>query len=238
MISGKNISLVRMGNKPVLKNISFSCEARKISVFIGESGAGKTSALRCIAGLEKSFLGELYCDMQDARKLGPKSRAKSIGYGAQNYNLFPHLSVLDNCTLALLTSLGMRKDDALKEARATLNQVGMADYEQCFASQLSGGQKQRVAIARALCLKPKVLLLDEPSSALDPQNVDSLSVLIKNLAAQNMTVILSSQDMRFVNLVYDSIFLFQDGEIIETRTREEINRNPQSQIRAMINLGL
>lgn len=237
MISGKNISLIRMGNKPVLKNISFSCEARKISVFIGESGAGKTSALRCIAGLEKSFLGVLSCDDQDARRLKPKARAKTIGYGAQNYNLFPNLSVLENCTLALKTSLGMRKEQALQQAHAALMQVGMSDYAQSFASQLSGGQKQRVAIARALCLKPKVLLLDEPSSALDPQNVDSLASLIKKLAEQNMTVILSSQDMRLVNLVYDNIFLFRDGEIIETGTREEISRHPQSKIKAMLNLG-
>jgi len=236
MISGKNISLLRSGNKCVLKNISFSCEAHKISVFIGASGAGKTSALRCMAGLEKSFSGELRFAEQDARTLAPKARARAIGYGAQNYNLFPNLSVLENCTLALKASLGMGKEEALREARLALLQVGMSAYEKSFASQLSGGQKQRVAIARALCLKPKVLLLDEPSSALDPQNVDSLALLIKKLASQNMTIILSSQDMRLVNQVYDSIFMFRDGEILESGTREEISQRSLSHITAMLNL--
>jgi ABC-type polar amino acid transport system ATPase subunit len=234
MISGKNINLVAR-NKNILKNIFFNCKPSEITVFIGESGAGKTSALRCIAGLQKSYSGELLCDDRDTRKLTPRIRARTIGFAAQNYNLFPNLSVLENCTLALEASLALSKKEALQQARAMLASVGMGNHEHSPITVLSGGQKQRVAIARALCLKPQALVLDEPSSALDPHNVESLGLLLKKLASQNMTVVLSSQDMRFVSLVYDRIFLFRDGEIIESVTRQELQERPSSQIAAFLN---
>jgi ABC-type polar amino acid transport system ATPase subunit len=234
MISGKNISLLRSHNKLVLKNISFECLASRVGVFIGQSGAGKTSLLRCIAGLENNFSGELSVYDKNISLLDTKTRAQTIGYVAQNYNLFPHLSALENCTLALLASLNMGAPIAEQEARNILSRVGMADYALSYPSQLSGGQKQRVAIARALCLRPKILLLDEPSSALDPANVEGLALLIKELAANNMSIVLSSQDMRFVNLIYDDIFLFNDGQIIEQCTREQGELASHSLIKAML----
>jgi len=233
MILGENISLSRE-NKLVLDTISFTCLPGQISVFIGESGAGKTSALRVVAGLEKKFSGKLMCANQDISKLDSKTRAMTVGFVAQNYILFPNLTALENCELALKTTLGFSKIKAKEVALSALNQVGMSDYAKRLPSQLSGGQKQRVAIARALALKPQILLLDEPSSALDPNNVESLSMLLKNLSAQNMTIIISSQDMRFVKLIYDYIYIFNDGKIVENATRESLDQNKDSKINALL----
>lgn len=234
MICAHNISLFRAQNKLVLNNISLSCHPGRIAVFIGESGAGKTSVLRCMAGLEKKFQGSLLYQEQDARSLSPSLRARTIGYVAQSYQLFPNLKALENCTLALRLVMNMPVKKAQIQALAMLKKMGMNDYADSFPSQLSGGQKQRVAIARALCLEPRILLLDEPSSALDPHNASTLAELIKRLASQNITIVLSSQDMRFVSMVYDDIFLFEKGEITEKASREEQALESKSKIRALM----
>lgn len=226
MICAEKITL-RRAKKTILNEISFKCGSGRVSAFIGKSGAGKTSVLRCIAGLEENFLGSIRCESIDIKSLAPVERAKMVGFVSQNYNLFPHLTALENCMLALTTALKKREGIALKKAQESLVSVGMGDYQNALPKELSGGQKQRVALARALALNPSVLLLDEPTSALDPENVSIMTGLFQGLAAQGFAIIISSQDMRFLASVYDDIFLFRDGELIESGDR---TLAPDSQI--------
>lgn len=222
MIIGKDICLtyeVNKQEKPILKSVSFNITRGKVTALIGKSGAGKTSLLRCLVGLETTFDGILESDGCDLRLLTAQERACLIGYVAQNYNLFPQLTVLQNCTLALQVVFGESVVVAQEKVMAQLTRVGMNNYASVYPSQLSGGQKQRVAIARALCLGPKVLVFDEPTSALDPENVTSIIALIRSLAAQGVTLVISSQDMRFVEMVFDCVYLVEDGTITETYDR-------------------
>lgn len=218
MIRVENISLCR-GNKTILNEISFNCLPGRISAFIGKSGAGKTSVLRCIAGLEADFSGNISYESIALKSLRPMQRASMLGFVAQNYNLFPHLSVLDNCMLALRAALKEEKKLAREQAHAALSMVGMSVYENALPKELSGGQKQRVALARAIALNPAVLLLDEPTSALDPENVSLMIELLKKLAKKGFLLVISSQDIRFLNAIYDDIFLFSDGRLIESGER-------------------
>lgn len=237
MIIGKNISLVYKTNKQekaILKNVSFEIARGNVTALIGKSGAGKTSLLRCLVGLETTFDGLLICDGYDVHLLTAKERACMIGYVAQNYNLFLHLTVLQNCTLALQTVFGESAEAAQEKVIAQLTRVGMRDYALVYPSQLSGGQKQRVAIARALCLGPKVLVLDEPTSALDPENVASMVALIRQLTSQGMTLVVSSQDMQFVEKVFDYIYLVEDGKITETCKRSDVSTACASTIKKFL----
>jgi len=239
MIVGKNICLVYKTNeqqKPILKSISFEVVRGKVTALIGKSGAGKTSLLRCLVGLEKNFDGLLVCDGRDLRLLTTKERACMIGYVAQNYNLFGHLTVLQNCMLALQTVFGDSAEIAQEKALAQLALVGMYDYALAYPSQLSGGQKQRVAIARALCLDPKVLVFDEPTSALDPENVSIMVALMRQLAAQGVTLVISSQDMQFVEMVFDRIYLIEDGMITETCNRSDVLSECASTIKKFLRI--
>lgn len=224
MIIGKDIYLtyeVNKQEKPILKGISFAIRRGEVTALIGKSGAGKTSLLRCLVGLETTFDGVLESDGCDLRALTAKERACLIGYVAQNYNLFPQLTVLQNCTLALQAVLDESAVVAQEKAMAQLMRVGMGKYASAYPAQLSGGQKQRVAIARALCLGPKILVFDEPTSALDPENIASIIELIRSLAAQRVTLVISSQDMRFVEMVSDHVYLVEDGMIVETYDRSD-----------------
>lgn len=209
MISAKNLSLSYGKNKPVLIDINFVAEIGRITVLIGKSGAGKTSFLRCLAGLIKGFRGSIVSTENNSVK--PR-----LGFVAQSYALFPNLSVLENCTLAQRCVLNQTREQAEEKARTILSQVGMESFSDRFPFSLSGGQKQRVAIARALCVDPEVLILDEPTSALDPANVEVLMTLLKRLAKDGLTIVLSSQDMHFVKLIADRICVFNDGAITKT----------------------
>lgn len=226
MISAENITLKR-AKKTILSEVSFNCLPGRVSAFIGKSGAGKTSALRCIAGLEDNFSGSISCQSVDIKSSDPMQWAKKVGFVSQNYNLFPHLTALENCMLALRTARKEPKSAALEKAQASLSAVGMDDYQNALPKELSGGQKQRVALARAIALNPSALLLDEPTSALDPENVLIMTELFKKLASLGFAIIISSQDMRFLNSVYDDIFLFQGGKLIESGHR---TLAPSSQI--------
>ncbi len=239
MIIGKDICLVYKANeqqRAILKSVSFEMTRGKVTALIGKSGAGKTSLLRCLVGLETTFDGLLSCDGCDVRLLAAKERACLIGYVAQNYNLFPHLTVLQNCTLALETVFGIPIEIAQEKAIVQLTFVGMSNYTSSYPSQLSGGQKQRIAIARALCLGPNVLVLDEPTSALDPENIARIVTLIKQLASQGMTIVLSSQDMQFVGMVFDCIYLVEDGMIIEVYDRTNMLTKCASAIKEFLRM--
>ena len=218
MLAINNLSLaVTTGNysKTILNNVSCSIPTGRITTFVGKSGAGKTSLLRCIAGLVTNYSGEILLNNQNLAKIELKERAALVGFVAQNYNLFPHMTVLANCMQPLMVTQGMAAAAAESKARALLKTFGLADLAEQYPSQISGGQKQRVAITRALLLGPQVLLLDEPTSALDPENSALLAELLKQLVADGITVVISSQDMSFVRMIMDCVYLMQDGQLVD-----------------------
>jgi len=208
-----NVS-VKLQTKTVLKSVSCSLLPGRITTFIGKSGAGKTTILKAIAGLNTISDGFIVVSGQQLKMLSSKKRSQEIGYVFQDFNLFPHMSVLQNCIDPLLVH-GMTTDLAQKQAQNILQQLEMQEFVDAYPSQLSGGQKQRVAIARALCLQPKIFLLDEPTASLDPINTDILVDILKKLVSRGLTIGVSSQDMSFVRKIFDRVYYVQAGEIVE-----------------------
>lgn len=199
----------------------FICvEKGRITTFMGQSGAGKTTLLKCVANLHSHYEGEIMCEGKDIKSFDPIERASTIGFVLQQFHLFPHLSVLKNCTYALVNTVGMAEMEAEEVAVQTLDALNMGSFIHAFPLQLSGGQQQRIAIARALVLRPKILLLDEPTSALDPESKRSLELLLLELNARGMTLALSSHDMPFIRRVMDCVYFMEGGELVEEWDRE------------------
>lgn len=214
MISINNLNLAFDGKK-VLNNISLSIPQERITVLLGKSGAGKTSLLRCIGFLESRYQGTITVDESEIKNMTSKKRAETVGFVFQQFNLFPHLNVLQNCMQPLQVVEKLYEDEAETRAREALRLVDMEEHANKNIGQISGGQQQRVAIARALCLNPKVLLLDEPTSALDPGTTNELCELLKKLKSQGVTLVLTSHDMGFVEKLMDNLFLLESGIIAE-----------------------
>lgn len=206
--------IVKLQDKVILKSVTCSLLPGKITTFIGKSGAGKTTILKTVVGLNSITDGSITVNGNQLKKLSSKQRSEEIGYVFQDFNLFPHLSVLQNCMDPLLVH-GITNEQAQQKARVVLQQLGVQDFADIYPSSLSGGQKQRVAIARALCLQPKILLLDEPTASLDPINTDILVGILQKLAVSGLTIGVSSQDMIFVRKIFDRVYYVQAGEIIE-----------------------
>jgi ABC-type polar amino acid transport system ATPase subunit len=224
MITGKNVSWHYKGKQspvPILKDVSFGLGSGKITAFMGPSGAGKTTLLKCIAGLHTEYEGEIASNGLDLKTLGPKERAAKIGFVLQQFHLFPHLTVLNNCTLALTKAFGTEAEEAAHNATAMLAMLGMEDFAHAFPCRLSGGQQQRAAIARALVLQPEVLLLDEPTSALDPESKKSLVSLLLSLQAKGFTIALSSHDMPFIRALADTVYFMEKGALAQKWDRGE-----------------
>jgi len=215
MLAGKNISF-NYDNNCVLNTISFQAQPQRITCFIGKSGAGKSTLLRCIAGLEKINAGLFLFDQNSLAELSPQARAQTIGFVAQQFNLFPHMTVLQNCAQPLQLVLGLEQKQAETKALCILASLGMEAYANVYPATLSGGQQQRVAIARALGLDPAVLILDEPTSALDPENTRILVEVLQQCAQNGKIVIVSSQDIAFLKLIRDWVYLLEDGKIVES----------------------
>lgn len=220
MISGKGVSW-----KHILKNASFELKKGKITTFMGPSGSGKTSLLKCIVNVHSQYDGIITFGEKDIKDLNPAERASKFGFVLQQFHLFPHFSVLKNCTYALLQVLGMEEEEAEIRAKGILDALGMLPFLEVFPHQLSGGQQQRVAIARALALQPEVLLLDEPTSALDPESKMGLRTLLLDLNAQGITMAFSSHDMPFIRTMEGDIYFMEKGEILdEISSKDKIKK--------------
>lgn len=193
----------------VLKDISLEVEKGEVLSIIGPSGSGKSTLLRCATGLEKPDGGEIIYQ-------------GTFGLVFQNFNLFPHYSVLKNITDAPLKVQKRKKDEVLKEVRELLKKMGLADKEKAYPFQLSGGQQQRVSIARALAMNPDILFFDEPTSALDPELTGEILKVIKDLAAEHMTMVIVTHEMNFAKNVSDKVIFMDKGVIAEEGTPEEV----------------
>ncbi len=213
MVLVKDLTICFEG-KVIVNKVSCELKTGRITTFIGESGAGKTTLLKALIDLVPVQEGSVVIDGKQLSSVDAKKKSEMIGYVFQDFNLFENCTVLQNCLDPLL----VRKvpyDDAYKCALNQLTLLKMNDYIDQYPQQLSGGQKQRVAIARSLCLHPKVLLFDEPTASLDPENTENFIAILKNLVAQGMTIGLSSHDMMFVKKVFDCVYYIKKGSIVE-----------------------
>ena len=221
----------RDGNVKALDGVTTDIHKGEVVVVIGPSGSGKSTFLRSLNLLEIPTSGSITLDGVDitGRKVDINLHRRKMGMVFQHFNLFANMTVLKNMTKAPMTLLKQSKADAEADARALLKRVGLEDRADSYPSQLSGGQKQRVAIVRALCMKPEVMLFDEPTSALDPEMVGEVLDVMKQLAAEGMTMVVVTHEMGFAKEVADRVLFMADGVIVESGTPDEIFNNPQSE---------
>ena len=218
------------GKLEVLKDISMDITEGEVVVLLGPSGSGKSTFLRCLNQLETATAGRILIDGYDVtdKHTDINKVRQNIGMVFQHVNLFNHLNVMDNMTLAPVHLKVMTKDEARKKAMELLTRVGLADKAEAFPSQLSGGQKQRVAIARALAMKPDIMLFDEPTSALDPEMVGEVLDVMKELAKEGMTMVVVTHEMGFAKEVATRVMFINEGNIREENTPEEFFENPKN----------
>jgi ABC-type polar amino acid transport system ATPase subunit len=219
MIACKNL-LLKYSSKVILNRASFRIPMAKITAFVGPSGAGKTTVLRCTAGFHHDCEGEVAYEGKSLTLMTPQERSSFIGFVHQQFHLFPHLSVLRNCTLSMIAVQKKAASEAEGEAMSILASLGIDSLWNHSPKQLSGGQQQRVAIARALVLRPKVLLLDEPTSALDPERRRAIASILLRLRGEGVGICLSTHDIFFVKEIADRIYYMDQGAIVESFDRE------------------
>jgi polar amino acid transport system ATP-binding protein len=216
------------GELEVLSGVSFEVEQGEAISIIGPSGSGKSTLLRSLIGLEEINSGELYIEGISVRESGKKTYEK-MGMVFQGFNLFPHKTVMGNLIEAPMVVKGIKKSAARAKAAALLKKVGLSDKKDSFPAQLSGGQKQRVAIARALAMEPDIMLFDEPTSSLDPELVGEVLTVIRDLAEENITMLIVTHEMGFARDVSDRVFFMDHGQIISDTVPEKIFVNPESE---------
>ncbi len=225
----------RFGEVEVLKGIDLTVDRGRIIAIIGPSGSGKSTLLRAINHLETLDSGEVHLDgvLVNARLSGAaferhiNTVRQQMGMVFQHFNLFPHLTVRENITMAPVLLKGLKQREADDLARDLLAKVGLSERIDYYPSKLSGGQKQRVAIARALAMQPKVMLFDEATSALDPELVDEVNLVMKQLAAEHMTMLIVTHEMRFAGDVADRILFMDGGVVVEEGPPGEIFSRPR-----------
>ena len=219
------------GNFHVLRDIDLEVQAGEKIVICGPSGSGKSTLIRCINRLEQHQEGhiEVQGTVLDGSQKNLENIRSNVGMVFQQFNLFPHMSVLDNCTLAPIWVRGTPKAEAEAQARKYLERVRIPDQAEKFPGQLSGGQQQRVAIARALCMNPDIMLFDEPTSALDPEMIKEVLDVMVELAQDGMTMICVTHEMGFARQVADRVIFMDDGEIVEENKPEAFFSNPQNE---------
>jgi glutamine transport system ATP-binding protein len=238
----KPVILVRgihksFGKNRVLRGIDLEVLSQEVVVLIGPSGSGKSTLLRCLNRLEQPEVGEVIVHSMSLNGNQVKAHevSQQVGMVFQQFNLFPHLSVLDNIMIAPLKVRDWSKQQALDSAYALLDKVGLREKAQAYPSSLSGGQAQRVAIARALAMKPKIMLFDEPTSALDPEMVGEVLVVMKQLAQEGMTMVVVTHEMGFAREVGDRVIFMEEGMIVEQGTPRQIFDQPtQERTRAFL----
>ncbi|KAA9166784.1 amino acid ABC transporter ATP-binding protein [Amycolatopsis acidicola] len=229
----------RFGRLEVLKGIDFEVAPREVACLIGPSGSGKSTLLRCINHLEKINAGRLYVDghlvgyrehggkLYELREREIAQQRKDIGMVFQRFNLFPHMTALENVMEAPVQVRRANKATARDHARELLDRVGLADKERSYPAQLSGGQQQRVAIARALAMEPKLMLFDEPTSALDPELVGDVLGVMRQLAKDGMTMIVVTHEMQFAREVADKVVFMDEGVVVEEGPPDRVISEPR-----------
>ena len=229
MIKVNNLHKSFNGNE-ILKGLNENIEEGEVVVVIGPSGSGKSTFLRCLNLLEKPDSGEIWVDNQQINVQGVNKNQvrQKMGMVFQHFNLFPHLTVKKNITLAPVKLKKFTKDEADKKANELLNIVGLSEKANAYPKSLSGGQQQRIAIARALAMEPEIMLFDEPTSALDPEMVGEVLEVMKNLAKSGMTMIVVTHEMGFAREVGTRILFMDNGQIVERGTPEQIFEHPKS----------
>jgi len=215
----------------ILKGVDLKVAKGEVLVIVGPSGSGKSTLLRCINGLEKTTEGHIFFEGDDItdKKVNINKIRQKIGMVFQQFNLFPHLTVLDNITFAPRKVLNVSKKEAEELARELLKKVGLEGKENQYPIQLSGGQQQRVAIARALAMKPDAMLFDEPTSALDPELVKEVLDVMKQLAYEGMTMVVVTHEMGFAKEVGDRLIFIDDGQILEDGNPSDVFSNPKNE---------
>jgi len=229
MISFKNVNKW-FGDLNVLKDINIDVALGEVVVVCGPSGSGKSTLIRCINRLEPIQEGELVVDdinIHDKKIKMTKIRAE-IGFIFQSFNLYPHMTALENVTIAPLRVRKMPKAEAEKLGRETLTRVGLGERIDSYPAQLSGGQQQRVAIARGLCMRPKIMLFDEPTSALDPEMINEVLDVMRDLAKEGMTMMVVTHEMGFAREVANRVVFMDEGQIIEVAPPNDFFTNPQT----------
>jgi ABC transporter, ATP-binding protein len=217
------------GKNEVLKGINLQIDKGEVVVIIGPSGSGKSTVLRTMNYLEEPTSGHVIVDGMDLSDKNKLNAVRTeVGMVFQNFNLFPHMTVLDNLILAPVNVRKTDKKEAQDIAMKLLERVGLADKAQMYPDSLSGGQKQRVAIARALAMKPKVMLFDEPTSALDPEMVREVLDVMKSLADEGMTMVIVTHEMGFAKEVADRVLFVDGGQILEDGTPAQVFDTPSS----------
>ena len=209
------------GSLEVLKDISLQVEEGEVLSIIGPSGSGKSTLLRCSTGLETPDSGEII-------------KQGDVGLVFQNFNLFPHFSVLKNITDAPIRVQKRKKEEVYAQARTLLKQMGLADRENAYPFQLSGGQQQRVSIARALCMNPKILFFDEPTSALDPELTSEILKVIKDLAAEHITMVIVTHEMTFARDISDHIIFMDKGLIAVEGSPKEVFESEHARMKEFL----
>ncbi len=219
------------GQTEVLKGVSLDVSRHEVVCLIGASGSGKSTLLRCINALEPIDSGDILVDGDVVTGAGVDVNRlrRNVGMVFQSYNLFPHMSVLRNVTLAPIRVAGVPRGDAEEQALALLERVGMGDKANCYPDALSGGQQQRVAIVRALATNPQVLLLDEITAALDPELVGDVLAIVRELAVDGLTMLLATHEMSFAREVASQVCFLHQGRILERGTAEQVFEDPQEE---------
>lgn len=229
MISVKNLSK-NFGDLQVLKNVSLDIQKGEKVIIVGPSGSGKSTLLRCLNLLEIPTSGNIIFDNTDItdKKCDINRIRRRMGMVFQNFNLFPHMTVLENISLAPVMTKRLSKAEADKKAKSLLERVGLSDKANAYPSQLSGGQKQRIAIVRALAMDPDVMLFDEPTSALDPEMVGEVLEVMRELAENNMTMVVVTHEMAFAREAGTRVLFMDEGNILEDASPKEFFENPKN----------
>lgn len=221
----------RYGENTVLRDLSFTVRRGEVIVVLGPSGCGKSTLLRCINALEPIQGGEILLggEVIDRSPAGLPALRRRIGMVFQSYELFPHMTVMENILLAPCKALGAKKEDAKAEAETLLRRVGLWEKRDSYPRELSGGQKQRVAIVRALCMHPEVLLFDEVTAALDPEMVREVLDVVLDLAREGKTMVIVTHEMQFARAIADRLLFLEDGKIAEEAAPEDFFTAPKTE---------